>query len=322
MEFNVFEHFKGYQRTSHGPVTAEEQGTRFFLGGHMGERIGQRVDTLCRARWPVAAQLHRHRVRLRRGDARRQRDHRDEVLRGERGGSLRPGGGQGDQGRAQAGAGLHRRRAHAHLHAQGRLHPRRQHVREGHVVRPAPRRPRQGHGPAQRHQGHDAGELRQAHPRGQRHQRGDLQPVRVPRGLRRQGHDPDRGAGRGQAALARSHADAGRRAHAEPGTEPDPRAPADVRREVPDLRPQALHLRLHAQAGLVVRRHQARVPDLGEMPQARHQEHRLPQGHPVRPVHGPLRPRRGLRRGGRRLPRPELHRLSFGLAVPRGDRGA
>jgi hypothetical protein len=45
MEFNVFEHFKGYQRSSHGPMTAEEQGTRFFLGGHMGERIGQRVDT-------------------------------------------------------------------------------------------------------------------------------------------------------------------------------------------------------------------------------------------------------------------------------------
>src|SRR5713226_5772541 len=45
MEFNVFEHFKGYQRTSHGPMTAEEQGTRFFLGGHMGDRIGQRVDT-------------------------------------------------------------------------------------------------------------------------------------------------------------------------------------------------------------------------------------------------------------------------------------
>ena len=44
MEFNVFEHFKGYQRSSHGPMTAEEQGTRFFLGGHMGDRIGQRVD--------------------------------------------------------------------------------------------------------------------------------------------------------------------------------------------------------------------------------------------------------------------------------------
>ena len=34
MEFNVFEHFKGYQRSSHSPVTPEEQGTRFFLGGH------------------------------------------------------------------------------------------------------------------------------------------------------------------------------------------------------------------------------------------------------------------------------------------------
>ena len=49
MEFNVFEHFKGYQRTTQGPMTAEEQGTRFFLAGHMGERIGERVDT-CAAR--------------------------------------------------------------------------------------------------------------------------------------------------------------------------------------------------------------------------------------------------------------------------------
>src|SRR4030095_14133180 len=45
MEFNVFEHFKGYQRTTRGPMTPEEQGTRFFLAGHMGERIGQHVDT-------------------------------------------------------------------------------------------------------------------------------------------------------------------------------------------------------------------------------------------------------------------------------------
>src|SRR6266571_5799670 len=44
MEFNVFEHFKGYQWTISGPVTPEEQGTRFFLGGHLGERIGERVD--------------------------------------------------------------------------------------------------------------------------------------------------------------------------------------------------------------------------------------------------------------------------------------
>ena len=44
MEFNVFEHFKGYQRSSPGPVTPEEQGSRFFLGGHMGDRIGERVD--------------------------------------------------------------------------------------------------------------------------------------------------------------------------------------------------------------------------------------------------------------------------------------
>jgi uncharacterized protein len=45
MEFNVFEYFKGYQRTSRGPMTPEEQGTRFFLGGHMGDRISERIDT-------------------------------------------------------------------------------------------------------------------------------------------------------------------------------------------------------------------------------------------------------------------------------------
>ena len=44
MEFNVFEHFKGYQRANRGPMTPEEQGTSFFLAGHMGERIGEHVD--------------------------------------------------------------------------------------------------------------------------------------------------------------------------------------------------------------------------------------------------------------------------------------
>ena len=44
MEFNVFEYFKGYKRTDRGPMTPEEQGTTFFLAGHMGERISGRVD--------------------------------------------------------------------------------------------------------------------------------------------------------------------------------------------------------------------------------------------------------------------------------------
>jgi CubicO group peptidase (beta-lactamase class C family) len=44
MEFNVFEYFKGYQRTSRGPMSAEEQGTSYFLAGHMGERIREHVD--------------------------------------------------------------------------------------------------------------------------------------------------------------------------------------------------------------------------------------------------------------------------------------
>jgi len=44
MEFNVFEHFKGYKRTTNGPMTPEEQGASFFLAGHMGERISEHVD--------------------------------------------------------------------------------------------------------------------------------------------------------------------------------------------------------------------------------------------------------------------------------------
>ncbi len=44
MEFNVFEYFKGYKRTTSGPMTPEEQGSSFFLAGHMGERIREHVD--------------------------------------------------------------------------------------------------------------------------------------------------------------------------------------------------------------------------------------------------------------------------------------
>src|SRR2546429_5013421 len=44
MEFNVFEYFKGYKRTTPGPMTPEEHGTSYFLAGHMGERISEHVD--------------------------------------------------------------------------------------------------------------------------------------------------------------------------------------------------------------------------------------------------------------------------------------
>src|SRR5919197_1271753 len=44
MEFNVFEHFKGFERTSESPRTPEEQGTRFFLGGHLGPRLEPHID--------------------------------------------------------------------------------------------------------------------------------------------------------------------------------------------------------------------------------------------------------------------------------------
>jgi uncharacterized protein len=44
MELNVFEYFKGYSRTTPGPRTPEEQGTAFFLGGHLGPRISEHID--------------------------------------------------------------------------------------------------------------------------------------------------------------------------------------------------------------------------------------------------------------------------------------
>jgi len=44
MEFNVFEYFKDYKRTTNGPLTPEEQGTSLFLAGHMGPEISVRVD--------------------------------------------------------------------------------------------------------------------------------------------------------------------------------------------------------------------------------------------------------------------------------------
>ena len=44
MEFNVFEYFKDYKRTSNGPMTPEAQGTSYFLGGPMGSRIRQHAE--------------------------------------------------------------------------------------------------------------------------------------------------------------------------------------------------------------------------------------------------------------------------------------
>ena len=44
MEFNVFEYFKDYKRTTNGPMTPEEQGTSLFLAGNMGERIREFAD--------------------------------------------------------------------------------------------------------------------------------------------------------------------------------------------------------------------------------------------------------------------------------------
>jgi hypothetical protein len=86
--------------------------------------------------------------------------------------------------------------------------------------------------------------------------------------------------------------------------------------EVQDFRAEALHVRCDPGPRLVVRRREEGVSDLGRVPEARHQKHRLPQGHPIRAVHGPLCPSRGFRRGRRRLPGPEFHRLPLGVAIP------
>src|SRR5262249_61725537 len=44
MEFNVFEHFKDYKRTTDAPVTPEAQGPSLFLGGPMGKRIREHAE--------------------------------------------------------------------------------------------------------------------------------------------------------------------------------------------------------------------------------------------------------------------------------------
>ncbi|MBI3989279.1 MAG: amidohydrolase [candidate division NC10 bacterium] len=44
MEFNVFQYFKGFERSRKDPMTPEEQGVSYFLGGHMGERISEHLD--------------------------------------------------------------------------------------------------------------------------------------------------------------------------------------------------------------------------------------------------------------------------------------
>jgi predicted TIM-barrel fold metal-dependent hydrolase len=44
MEFNFFEHFKGIGRLPGEPMTPDQQGTRFFLSGHLGQQVSARLD--------------------------------------------------------------------------------------------------------------------------------------------------------------------------------------------------------------------------------------------------------------------------------------
>ncbi|MBI4560507.1 MAG: amidohydrolase family protein, partial [Candidatus Rokubacteria bacterium] len=44
MEFNIFEHFKGIEKIPKDPTNADQQGTSFFLTGHMGEQVSAHLD--------------------------------------------------------------------------------------------------------------------------------------------------------------------------------------------------------------------------------------------------------------------------------------
>ena len=126
---------------------------------------------------------------------------------------------------------LHRRRPHARLHAAGPLRRRRQNTTTRgmwfvQLLDDLGKAMGLPNGTAR----HDGRELRQADPQGERHHRRHLQPVRLPRGLRRPGHDPDGLSGPGARELAEVHAHAGRRPDAEPGPERDARPAQHVRR--------------------------------------------------------------------------------------------
>ena len=263
MEFNVFEYFKGYKRTTSGPMTPEEQGSSFFLAGHMGERIREHVDGyaakaglsrrgfLGTASGFAAVMLAVNKITGMRFFEVSEAEAYDPVAAKEITVTREPGADF---------------IVDAHTHICTR--------KDGYI--PGVNTTEKGMwfvqllddlgkamGPAERDQGHDRRELREAHSRGERHERRRLQPLWFPRGLRRQGHDPDRGAGGGQAALAGPYRHAGRRPDAQPGSWGDAGSPPAVRGDVQDLGAQALHVRLDPRARLVVRRPEDGVPASG-----------------------------------------------------------
>ncbi len=79
MEFNVFEYFKDYKRTTNGPMTPEEQGTSLFLAGNMGERIREFADV-----YAAKNRLSRRRTSPRRRRRLFMIDQLEHYIRGER----------------------------------------------------------------------------------------------------------------------------------------------------------------------------------------------------------------------------------------------
>ena len=220
MEFNILQHFKGLENMPKDPFNGDEIGTSLFLAGNMGPRISEKMDGYAKQ----AGMARRNFLKSSSGflgcDAGGQRSHRHEVLRSRRSRSRRHRRQErSDPSRARRQR-LHRRRSHARLYAAGPLCGRPEHHHARHVVRAVAGRSRQSHGPAQRHHGHDRRELRQVDSQGERHHRRHLQSVRLPRRLRRPGHDPDGVSGESARELAEVDAHAGRRSHAEPGPMP------------------------------------------------------------------------------------------------------
>ena len=320
MEFNVFEYFKGYQRTTSGPMTPEEQGTSVLSRRPHGRADRRARGRLCRQGRTVAAGLPRHRIGLRGRHAGREQDHGHAFFEVTRGRGVRPGRGQGDHGHAEAGCRLHRRRPHPHLHAR----------KDGYI--PGVNTTEKGMWFVQLLD--DLGKA-MGLPNGTKDMTvenfgklilegsdtsiADLQPVRLPRGLRRQGHDPDRGAGRGQAALARSHRHAGRRADAQPGSRA--RRWSACSMFVEHYKISGLKLYTFdstPKRGWWFDDQKLAYPDLGASAGSSGVKNiGCHKGIPFGQFMARYAHRRGLRRGGRRLPRSELHRLPLGLALPR-----
>ena len=164
MEFNVFEHFKGYQRTTHHPVTPEEQGSLLLppaatwaSASRPARRRACRPRRACPGATSSAllgfsaAMLAANEVTGMKFFEVNAAEAADIEAKNE---AIQV---------ARAGSSDFIVDVHTHVCTRpGALSARRQHHRARHVVRAVARRPRQGVRPAQRHARHERRELRQA----------------------------------------------------------------------------------------------------------------------------------------------------------------